>query len=100
MIDTTGDETPGETKSKHADKTHARTDADKDRSFSFILGYAKRECSSIVIGMFFLIGGSAGELALPAFIGIVLDLLAKGDFDTIGTYCLYMLIIVIVSSLI
>ena len=100
MIDTTGDETPGETKPKHADKLHARTDEDKDRSFSFILGYAKRECSSIVIGMFFLIGGSAGELALPAFIGIVLDLLAKEELEIIGTYCLYMLIIVIVSSLI
>ena len=81
-----------------AKKPDERTQADKDRSFSFVLGYAKRECCSISIGMFFLIGGSSGELALPAFIGIVIDLLAEGDYETIQTYCLYMLILIIVSQ--
>lgn len=76
-----------------------RTDEDKDRSFSFILSYAKRECGSIIIGMFFLIGGSMGELAMPAFIGIVIDLLAVGDYDTISTYCVYMLIIILISGI-
>ena len=74
-----------------------RSEEEQKRSFSFILSYAKRECCSIFIGMFFLIGGSAGELALPAFIGVVIDLLSTGDIATIGTYCLYMLILIIVS---
>ena len=72
LIDTKGDETPGETKPAAKQE---RTKEDKDRSFSFCLGYAKRECGSIMIGMLFLVLGCSGELALPAFIGIVLDLL-------------------------
>ena len=61
------------------------------------MGYGKRECCSIWIGMFFLVGGSMGELAMPFFIGVCVDLLSVGDFETIGTYCLYMLILIIVS---
>ena len=52
-----------------------------------------------MIGMFFLIGGSMGELTIPAFIGVVIDLLAVDDFDTIATYCLYMLILIIFSGI-
>lgn len=39
-----------------------------------------------------------GELAMPAFIGLVVDLLAVGDYETIGTYSIYMLIIILVSD--
>ena len=38
-------------------------------------------------------------LAIPAFIGIVIDLLVVGDFDTIQVYSLYMLFIVVLSGL-
>ena len=62
------------------------------------MGYAKRECGSITLGILFLIGGSLSDLAVPLFIGRVIDLLQDGDFDGIGTLCLYMLIIIFVSS--
>ena len=75
-----------------------RTKEDRDASFKFIMGYAKRECGSITLGIFFLIGGSLSDLAVPLFIGRVIDLLQEGDFDGIGTLCLYMLIIIFVSS--
>ena len=47
----------------------------------------------------FLIGGSLSDLSVPYFIGKVIDLLSKGDFDTIGTYCLYMLGIILFSGI-
>ena len=40
-----------------------------------------------------------GELAIPAFIGVVIDLLAQNDFETIATYCLYMLFLIIFSGI-
>ena len=39
------------------------------------MGYAKRECCSIVLGIFFLIGGAMSDLSVPYFIGKVIDLL-------------------------
>ena len=63
------------------------------------MGYAKRECCSIILGIVFLIGGSLSDLAVPYFIGKVIDLLEKGDYGTIGDYCLYMLAIIIVSGI-
>ena len=49
--------------------------------------------------MFFVIVGSLGQLAIPAFSGIVIDLLVVGDFETIQIYCLYMLFLVVISGL-
>ena len=63
------------------------------------MGYAWRECCSITLGMIFLIGGSLSDLAIPLFIGRVIDLLKKGDFDGVGELCLYMLIVIFVSNL-
>ena len=48
--------------------------------------------------MVFLIGGSLSDLAIPLFIGRVIDLLQKGDFDGVGELCLYMLIVIFVSN--
>lgn len=49
--------------------------------------------------MFFLIGGSAGELAMPMFIGLVVDLLMQDKgLEVISTYICYMLILVIFSG--
>ena len=51
-----------------------------------------------MLGIVFLIGGSMSDLSVPFFIGKVIDLLTKGDFDAIGTWCLYMLGIILVSG--
>lgn len=51
------------------------------------------------MGIIFLIGGSLSDLAVPLFIGRVIDLLQKGDFDGVGTLCLYMLIIILISGI-
>ena len=75
-----------------------RTKQEKDKAFRFVLGYAWRECCSISLGMIFLIGGSLSDLAIPLFIGRVIDLLQKGDFDGVGELCLYMLIVIFVSN--
>ena len=75
-----------------------RSKEDKDKAFRFVLGYAWRECCSISLGMIFLIGGSLSDLAIPLFIGRVIDLLQKGDFDGVGELCLYMLIVIFVSN--
>ena len=48
--------------------------------------------------MIFLIGGSLSDLAIPLFIGRVIDYLQKGDFDGVGELCLYMLIVIFVSN--
>ena len=74
-----------------------RSKEQKDASFRFVLGYAWRECGSITLGILFLIGGSLSDLSIPLFIGKVIDLLQKGDFDGVGTLCLYMLIVIAVS---
>ena len=76
----------------------ARTSEEKAESFKFIKGYAYRECGSIVLGIIFLVGGSLSDLAVPLFIGRVIDYLQKGDFDAVGTLCLYMLIVILVST--
>ena len=34
---------------------------------------------------------------MPLFIGAVVDLLSKEDFEAVGTLCLYMLMIIVVS---
>lgn len=86
-----------ETAKKEAPKKPPRSKEQKSESFNFILGYAKRECGSILLGIVFLIGGSLSDLAVPLFIGRVVDLLQKGEFDEIGTLCLYMLIVIFVS---
>ena len=63
------------------------------------MGYGYRECCSISLGMIFLVGGILSDLALPFFIGRVIDHLEKDEIDEIETLCLYMLIIIIVSKL-
>ena len=39
------------------------------------------------------------DLAVPYFIGKVIDFLTKDEFDKIGDYCLYMLVIILVSGI-
>ena len=69
----------------------------KKESFEVIKGYATRECGSLVVGAIFLIGAILSDLATPYYIGKVIDLLQKGDFDGIGELSIYMLIVILVS---
>ena len=66
-------------------------------SFKFIMGYAKNQCCSIILGCIFLIGGILAELAMPIFIGEVIEMMKTGDFDGVSEACLWMVIITIVS---
>jgi ABC-type multidrug transport system fused ATPase/permease subunit len=61
------------------------------------MGYARRECGSVTLGMVFLVGGQASDLFIPYMIGKVIDFLEDRDQDSINTYCIYMLIIIVVS---
>lgn len=60
--------------------------------------YAWRECSSIAIGIVFLLGGSMSDLTVPLFVGRAIDLLQKGEYDQVNTLVLYMVIVVSVSD--
>lgn len=71
----------------------------KKGSFKFVLGYAYRECCSIVLGLIFLIGGSISDLSIPVFIGWVIDAINDNDYDRVGELCLYMIIVIVVSTL-
>lgn len=71
----------------------------KKSSLKFVMGYAYRECGSITLGMFYLVGGSVSDLLIPMFIGRVIDYINNGEYDKIGTVCQQMVVVVIVSSL-
>ena len=49
----------------------------KVNSWKFVRGYARKECGSLVFGTIFLIGANLSDLAVPKFIGIVIDLFQK-----------------------
>lgn len=75
----------------------ARIEAQRTESSAFVMGYAKRECCSISLGMVWLVGGLLSDLSVPIFIGRVVDLNKEEKYDEIGTLCLYMIIVVVVS---
>lgn len=53
-----------------------------------------------MLGLLFLLGGSMSDLAIPMFIGMVIDKVNKDDYDAVGELCLYMIIVVVVSILV
>ena len=57
-------------------------------SFKFVLSYARRECCSIIFGLIFLVGGSTADLAVPYFIGKIIDAINKEEYDKIGDICI------------
>ena len=57
-------------------------------SFKFVLSYARRECCSIIFGLIFLVGGSTADLAVPYFIGQIIDAINKAEYDKIGDICI------------
>ena len=84
---------------KDASAVQPRSKQQKQESFNFIKGYAKRECCSLILGCIFLLGGNLIEFTIPLFLGKTIDLMQAGDFDAVGTLCLYMIIVTIVSNL-
>mmetsp|Transcript_46 Transcript_46/g.98 ORF Transcript_46/g.98 Transcript_46/m.98 type:complete len:116 (-) Transcript_46:1521-1868(-) len=61
--------------------------------------YAYNECGWIILGIVFLLGGSLSDLTVPLFVGRVVDLMQKNDFDNIAKLCIYMLIVVTFSAI-
>ena len=47
-----------------------------------------------------MLGAQVGELAMPYYIGIIIDLMREGDLDRIGEVSAWMTIILIVSQII
>ena len=62
-----------------------------------MLGYAKRECCSVILGVIFMCFASGGEIVVPLYIGACVDMMMNNDMDGIGRLSGYMLIVVIVS---
>lgn len=50
------------------------------------------------MGIFFLLGGSLSDLTIPLFVGRTIDLLTNEEYDNIGPLCIYMLVIILVST--
>lgn len=75
----------------------ARSKEQTAASKKWVLGYAKRECCSITIGMCFLVGGMLSDVITPLFIGKIIDYTEKAEWDQIGELCGYMVIVVFVS---
>ena len=68
-------------------------------SFKFVMSYSRRECCSIIFGMIFLVGGATSDLAVPYFIGRIIDAINKGDYDKIGDICFQFIAVIVVSIL-
>ena len=47
--------------------------------------------------MLFMIGATSGDVVPPLFYGAVIDLFEERDFDGVNRYCVYFLIMVVVS---
>jgi len=52
-----------------------------------------------VLGIIFLLGGSLSDIAVPAFIGLVINYLNEEKYDQVGPLCLYMVGIVVFSGI-
>ena len=83
---------------EQAEQDKKAKEQQEKESFDFIVGYATREGWTMFIGMIFLVGATLNEVAMPLFIGKTIDCLYKEDFDTIGDMCVWMLVIILVST--
>jgi len=63
-----------------------------------MMAYSKREKGLFTIGMFCLFLGQLSDLSIPLFIGMVIDLLVKENYEAIYQLCIYVLAIVAVST--
>lgn len=69
----------------------------KKKSFGAMTAYAKREPCLFFLGMFCLFFGQLSDLAIPAFIGLVINLLVEEKYHEIYMFCYKMLALVCVS---
>ena len=65
-----------------------------------MLGYAKKQCCSIILGVIFMLGASSTEIVTPLFIGAVIDRFEKDDIDGVHRLCGYFVILIIVSKIV
>jgi len=61
------------------------------------MGYAKKETGAFLLGIFFLLAGSLSDFVVPLYIGFVIDALTIENYDIVGSYCLQLFLIVLVS---
>lgn len=64
----------------------------------FVRDYAFREKCSLGLGFTFLLGANMAELGVPLYIGAVIDMFAKRDFDGATNLSAWMLLCIIVSA--
>lgn len=61
--------------------------------------YVGMERGTIIFGSFFIVCAQVTDILIPGFMGLVIDYLAKGQFDQIYTLCFWMAIIVILTGI-
>lgn len=71
---------------------------DKGSGFKILRGYAYEQCCQLIIGLAMLVGGALAQFVVPGLIGVVLDAMGKGDWESINYYCVLMIIVVFVSA--
>mmetsp|Transcript_33686 Transcript_33686/g.44435 ORF Transcript_33686/g.44435 Transcript_33686/m.44435 type:complete len:107 (+) Transcript_33686:165-485(+) len=64
-----------------------------------MMGYAKRECCSLVLGIIFMLGSASAEVIMPIFVGESVDLMSVGDTEGVSTLCAYFTIIFLFSGI-
>ena len=74
-----------------------RTKKDEKKSFNKVLGYAKKEIGAFSIGMVYLWLACVSDFVVPLYIGFVIDVLEKGEYQKVGALCWQLFIIIIVS---
>ena len=60
--------------------------------------YFFRQCGLFSLGLFLLFFGQLASLVVPWFIGQIIDLMKKQEFDDIGYYCFLMMFVCLVSA--
>ena len=68
------------------------------RASKILLAYSKKQCCNLVIGNLALLGGSSASFMVPLMLGYVIDAMNNQDWHLINQYCLWMLYIVLGSS--
>lgn len=74
-----------------------RSKEDEKRSLKRLYGYAKREIGALTLGMIYLWLACVSDFVVPLYIGFVIDVLEKGEFEKVGPICWQLFIIIVVS---
>jgi ABC-type multidrug transport system fused ATPase/permease subunit len=81
------------------DEKPQRTQEQKAESNKFIMSLLANEKCRIFFGIVFLLGGEVGNLAIPMFIGAVINLLQEDKYEEIETLCLILIGLVLFSAI-